>query len=99
MELRNPAAKVTIVNIPYSFPDLVGTDKYILLGVIRYTGPFPNKSYEINKENNALGHYTAICRRQNTWYEINDIPAQMRKLSPKDLIMFVGLIIYLKISE
>ena len=100
MELEDDIAPVNVGNIPFSFPDLVGTDKYILLGIIRYIGSFPNKNPIENKENVSVGHYyTAICRRHTAWYEFNDLTADKRKLSQKELTMFVGLLIYAKVPQ
>ena len=112
MELEKPFEPVNVSNIPTSFPDLVGTEEYIFIGAVQYIGSFStlkstqnketiNKRIE-NKENMSIAHYTAICRKNNAWYEYNDNPNsthQCKLNSEKEKIFFIGLLIFMKVSK
>ena len=115
MEIEDDQQKVNLDKIPLCFPDLTGNkeDKYLLHGVVKYTNPNLQDKWEENKENRksmmgckkkivdmGIGHYTAVCKRHNTWVEYNDAHGTSHYLkSKKDRTIFVGLLMYAKVSR
>ena len=66
-EDKGTVTSVELKNIPKNFPDYTDRrDLYNLVGVIRFLG-------HPGDEKNGLGHYTAICSRQNKWLEFNHL--------------------------
>ena len=56
---------VHIKDIPSTFTDIMSPkDVFSLVGLIRFKG---------TRKSNLMDHYTAVCLRQNTWIEYNDL--------------------------
>lgn len=108
MEMEKDDEKINLEKIPSSFPDFAGNEEYefILLGVIRNINNLleptcKNKRFKVGADSQGMmGHYTAICKRQNIWVEIDDITGIQRNLTTEVAkTIFIGLLIYAKISK
>ena len=58
-------------------------------GVIRFKGPTNNRG-----NSDAIGHYTAICKRGNSWKEYDDLRDKETILS-KNTVVTISLLIYI----
>lgn len=97
MKMAEDETKVHLDSLPMSFTDLSTNkeDKYLLLGVVRFiSGELENQwlnnktnqNFQRNRKNKIefeIGHYTAVCKRHNNWYEIHDANGTERHLNIK----------------
>lgn len=109
-EMVNDQERVDINNLPESFPDPAGnsSNQYKLIGLVKYYNSILEKFTNItNKENKqskrdknfGVGHYMAVCKRNTKWLEYNDVEGTQRHLNKKkDQNLFIGIIIYAKVS-
>lgn len=58
-----------------------------IIGVIKYNGPT-----EISQSTEIV-HYTALCKRNQQWYEYCDLKATTKKIS-ENVKIIASLIIY-----
>lgn len=108
MELEKDDEKVHLEKIPSSFSDFAGNEEveYVLLGVIKnVNNVLESKSKKRKVGKNAtsqsiMGHYTAVCKRNNSWVQIDDLSGLQTNLkSEAAKKIFIGLIVYAKISK
>ena len=100
IQLQDIRTQINVDSLPISFLDLVGvSDKYVLLGVIRYINSRLMSESSIGQL--GIGHYTLICRRNNVWTEFNDLRGRTQRTlkSLKDKRINIEFLIYTKVPK
>ena len=66
-------------------------ESYRLAGIAKFKRPFRTR----NNDNQATGHYTAVCPEMQRWVEYDDLLSSKIMLKSSTKIIF-GMLIYVK---